>query len=53
MNTHFIVCYGNPIDGLTFTGPFETRDSANEWADANIATEYDWWVAPIEQPKEN
>lgn len=50
---NFLVVYGSPIDGLTFCGPFDTRDEALAWADENIATEYDWWVATIFDPKED
>lgn len=47
-----VVC-GNPISGFYLTGPFETGGEANEWADENVAREYDWWVMPISTPETN
>lgn len=46
----WIVISGNPIDGCSFYGPFKTRDQANDWADRNVANEYDWWVTNLEEP---
>lgn len=49
----FIVLCGNPMVGFRFIGLFDTVDEANAWADDNVAREYDWWVMPVEQPKES
>jgi hypothetical protein len=43
----YIVVSGNPIDGLTFNGPFNDRGEAMVWADENVSTEYDWWIAVL------
>lgn len=48
----WIVIYGNPQNGFDYTGPFAYPADANDWADENVAREYDWWVAPLQQPHE-
>src|SRR5262245_19657920 len=44
----WIVVTGNPVNGFTFTGPFDDSDAAAEWAES-LSGE-DWWVAEIEPP---
>lgn len=51
MNSQHIIVRGNPVDGLSFIGPFLTGGDAMEWGAAHLHDE-DWWVAPIEPPKE-
>jgi hypothetical protein len=34
----FIVLVGNPVDGLTFVGPFATREEAEEFIGENVGT---------------
>lgn len=46
----WIVIYGNPQNGFDYTGPFENPAEANDWADEHVAREYDWWVAPLQEP---
>lgn len=46
----WIVITGNPMDGFGYTGPFESADQANEWADMHVTREYDWWLAKVEAP---
>lgn len=46
-----IVMFGNPMDGFNCVGPFETREQALDWADDNVAREYDWWLVPIADPE--
>ena len=47
-----IVCYvivnGNPVDGLTITGPFPRATDAVDHASTFL--EADWWVAPVHAP---
>ena len=43
----FIVIYGNPIDGISFVGPFADNDEANTFADNSDG---DWWVSSIDAP---
>lgn len=47
LNTPHIVVTGNPVDGLTFTGPFDNHDDALMYAETRLTGDY-WWVAPIE-----
>lgn len=44
-----IVITGNPVDGLTFLGPFQDAATANEWADL-MDVEPEWWVATLLAP---
>ena len=44
MSMHIVVA-GNPVDGLKFYGPFQTRDAAVEWA--NTASIPEWSIAPL------
>jgi hypothetical protein len=44
-----IVVLGNPIDGLSFYGPFPTRQAAEAWAEMQNY-EIEWWVAPLTRP---
>ena len=47
---NYIICYGNPIDGLTFIGPFEDRDDAVRYAENDIRDGGDWWIAELDEP---
>jgi len=38
----FIVIKGNPVDGFTFHGPFDSAEAASEWAGRS---EYTGWAA--------
>ena len=44
MGLHIVVV-GNPVDGLTFYGPFKTEQDAIDAADRHTAEE--WWIAPL------
>ena len=46
----FILVYGNPIDGLSFVGPFADAEDANNYGDIHHGHD-DWWVVAL-QPKE-
>lgn len=43
-----IVLFGNPIDGLSIVGPFDTVDIADAYADRAHLGEY--WVTSAEPP---
>jgi len=45
----YIGVYGNPIDGLTFTGPFADEDTAIEHME-NGYSEDVWWIAELNEP---
>lgn len=42
----YILTTGNPIDGTTLTGPFPSREDAEEEAHA-LPGGMDWWVVPV------
>ena len=47
MDDKYIVLYGNPVDGMTFCGPFE------DFEEAELHTEVhdnDWWIASMRDP---
>jgi hypothetical protein len=50
MRTH-IVILGNPVDGLSFVGPFDEAEDAVDWATGPGQKE-DWFVAPMDSPDE-
>jgi len=49
-NIKSILVYGNPIDGLSFVGPFADVGDANNYGDIYHRHD-DWWVVAL-QPKE-
>jgi hypothetical protein len=44
MDTPFIIVTGNPIDGVSFIGPFDDDEIAEREA-SNL--DVDWWIAPL------
>lgn len=46
----FVLVEGNPVDGFTYTGPFNSSEEAVEYADDGVCTTADWWVAEMEFP---
>ncbi|WP_289101016.1 hypothetical protein [uncultured Marinobacter sp.] len=47
----WIVVAGNPMDGITFYGPFDDGNYANDWAEDELNnTGCDWWVSELTQP---
>lgn len=49
MDEQHVIVWGNPIDGLSFCGPFEDHDLAVRYAEANYKT-HDWWIAGLDKP---
>ena len=47
MSDKYILIFGNPVDGFTYRGPFDTEEKAIEYGDP-IAEE--WWTAPLTPP---
>ena len=45
METKYIVVRGNPRDGFTFVGPYDSVEQAIEDQDS---VDTDWWTAPLE-----
>ena len=46
--TNCVIVVGNPIDGISFFGPFETFNDAHNWAEG--LDEY--WITSLEMPDE-
>lgn len=49
MSAQFILVLGNPVDGLSFIGPFPSRETAELWMELheNDYPDAEWWVAPL------
>lgn len=45
----YIVIYGNPADGFTYSGPFINHEKAEKWAVSNDMGDT-WWIASLESP---
>lgn len=43
---HFVVIRGNPVDGFSVEGVFDTPADATEYADSNL--DKPWWVMPLD-----
>jgi hypothetical protein len=41
----FIIIEGDPVSGFVYSGPFETREAANDFGDKWLVP--DWWIAPL------
>lgn len=41
----WITIIGNPVDGLSFYGPFENSEEAIDFGDRNADT--DWWITEL------
>lgn len=46
----YILIFGNPVDGFTYLGPFDSTEEANDYADDKIRRD-DWWVAILDKPE--
>lgn len=46
----WIVIAGDPMDGFSYTGPFNSADEATRWAGMYIDKSYGWWLAQVETP---
>lgn len=46
----FIIAYGDPIDGMSFVGPFEDDDGLDEYARDNLQ-DSNWWIVKLEKPE--
>lgn len=45
----YVVAMGNPFDGISLHGPFDSREDAETWAED---ADGDWWVHDIVPPDE-
>lgn len=46
----FMICFGNVVDGFTFTGPFLDHDSAVAYCDGD---DDQWNIVPLTTPNES
>lgn len=46
-----VILTGNPVDGFSIIGPFNTRDEAFESGENDLTLrDADWWVAHLQTP---
>jgi hypothetical protein len=50
MNHHeqFIVIYGNPADGFSHVGPFDSHDEASTYTATDEPA--NWWIVRLDAP---
>ena len=48
----FVIAYGYPLEKLMFTGPFETKEKACEWASNTYQEEFCWTWIKLVKPEE-
>lgn len=48
--TTTIAIVGNPVDGMSFYGPFTTAEEANDWCSDEVTL--DWWTATLHEPED-
>lgn len=46
-----VIVAGNPIDGISIHGPFESEEDATLWAEKNLSDQT-WWMTDLEVPPE-
>jgi hypothetical protein len=46
-----IIVMGNPVEGLTFVGPFDDPNEAGDYAADEYRNE-EWWIAYVHPPKD-
>ena len=49
VSARWIVTVGNPFDGFTIYGPFDSSDDATYWAEHNRDGD-NWWLQEIKEP---
>jgi hypothetical protein len=47
MENKYIILYGNPVDGLSFEGPFDSFDDAEAHT---LEHDNDWWIVDLIEP---
>jgi hypothetical protein len=49
-----VIVYGNPCDGISVIGPFESLEDATDWAEENLdeADGNFFWPTPLFLPDE-
>ena len=51
VDEQYMVAVGNPFEGITFYGPFQYLEDANDWAAIEDPAE-DWWIVTLYAPRE-
>jgi hypothetical protein len=46
--TKYVVVSGNPFDGMTIYGTFDTHEDAQQWAGPQLD---EWWVLEVKAPE--
>ena len=49
MNNRYIVIVGNPVDGFSFFGLFDSAKDAGDWAECECKNQT-WWTAELKEP---
>lgn len=49
--TKYVVAFGNPFDGITLEGPFDTADEATGYAERSSDDFGDWNVVEVAEPE--
>jgi hypothetical protein len=44
---NYLVIVGNPLDGYTHFGPFDSQNEATDWASENVDRYYEWWIGEL------
>lgn len=47
----YMVAIGDPFNGISFYGPFQYMDEANDWV-TDIDPSEDWWIVELSHPLE-
>lgn len=46
---NYAICYGNPVDGFYYVGPYSERDDAIRYGESEW-DQRDWWIVEILPP---
>jgi hypothetical protein len=49
-----VVCFGNPVDGFEYVGPFDCQADALGYAEHHLQPNGpDWWLIALQTPAED
>jgi hypothetical protein len=46
-NTQYVLIVGNPIDGMSIYGPYDSTEDAESMAET-ISTDETWWITELQ-----
>lgn len=52
MDRKYVVSLGNPWDGMSLVGPFDTAEEACDWAEEHSAEGEEYFVKVVLKPAE-